>query len=131
MVVFITARALAFLSGNKNCQQLFVREFGLSELLIHFSKGKRPGSVRLDGLTQGGEEPHYTCAGLYHYCRCIPLCDGPQIPVPIAQLATGLESYGPSEWNARPVAGPVVIRYFEREPVHRLKPWLPPSACKV
>lgn len=54
MVVFITARALAFLSGNKNCQQLFVREFGLSELLIHFSKGKRPGSVRLDGLTQGG-----------------------------------------------------------------------------
>lgn len=61
--VVIAVRALSFLSGNKNCQQLFVGECGLSELCnagttwltSHFSKGRGPGPARLDDLVQEGE----------------------------------------------------------------------------
>lgn len=75
----IAARALGFLSGNKNCQQLFVGGFGLSEL-CSAAKGRhiltndpleqrQKAIFRSDGQLRFNatqEERNYTCAGLYH-----------------------------------------------------------------
>lgn len=95
--VVIAVRALGFLSGNKNCQQLFCGEFGLSELcnagttwqISHSSKWRAPGPARLDDLVQEGEPtPVLDCTIVL---GVFPLCVRPQIPVSVAQLA----SHGP------------------------------------
>lgn len=127
--VVIAARALDFLSANKNCQQLFIGELGLSELcnagttwqISHSSKGRGPGPARLDDLVQEGEPTpvfDWTIVlGLF------PLCGRPQIPVPVAQLA----SHGPTNgYQSR--MGRVSHYVWSAISVHHLQPRLPPSA---
>lgn len=72
----IAARALGFLSGNKNCQQLFVGGFGLSELC---SAGKGCHNLTSDPLQQRQEamfrsagQPNTGRAQL-HLCWNVPL----------------------------------------------------------
>lgn len=102
--VVIAARAPSFLSGNKNCQQRFVGEFGLSDLcnagttwqISHFSKGRGPGPGRPDDLVQEGEPtPVLDCAIVL---GVFLLSGRPQIPVSVAQLASHGPTNGYQKW---------------------------------